>query len=50
MTGTTRTGNILPSTTMLSSSGGMPGELHGGWRTAATPGAGPTSGVTMDLA
>ncbi len=33
---------------VLASSGGMPGELHGGWR--ATSGrAGPTSGATMDL-
>jgi 3D-(3,5/4)-trihydroxycyclohexane-1,2-dione acylhydrolase (decyclizing) len=33
---------------VLSASGGMPGELHGGWRTGdAAPGV--TSGATMDL-
>jgi 3D-(3,5/4)-trihydroxycyclohexane-1,2-dione acylhydrolase (decyclizing) len=34
---------------VLTSSGGMPGELHGGWRTAATPATGAVSGATMDL-
>ncbi len=35
---------------VLSASGGMPGELHGGWRTGAdVPRTGPTSGATMDL-
>jgi 3D-(3,5/4)-trihydroxycyclohexane-1,2-dione acylhydrolase (decyclizing) len=33
---------------VLTSSGGMPGELHGGWR-ACPPEAGRTSGATMDL-
>jgi len=33
---------------VMASSGGMPGELHGGWRSAAA-GAGATSGATMDL-
>lgn len=38
-----------PDDYVLTASGGMPGELHGGWRTgaAATPGA--VSGATMDL-
>jgi len=37
-----------PSDYVLTASGGMPGELHGGWRTGkVTPGA--TSGATMDL-
>jgi 3D-(3,5/4)-trihydroxycyclohexane-1,2-dione acylhydrolase (decyclizing) len=35
---------------VLTASGGMPGELHGGWRTGIVkPDAGPTSGATMDL-
>lgn len=35
---------------VLAASGGMPGELHGGWRTGEVKhGAGPTSGATMDL-
>ncbi len=34
---------------VLGSSGGIPGELHGGWRTVATPETGLTSGATMDL-
>lgn len=34
---------------VLASSGGFPGELHGGWRTVATPDRGVTSGSTMDL-
>jgi 3D-(3,5/4)-trihydroxycyclohexane-1,2-dione acylhydrolase (decyclizing) len=39
-----------PDDYVLTASGGMPGELHGGWRTAAVkPDAGPTSGATMDL-
>ncbi len=33
---------------MLTASGGMPGELHGGWRTGKVA-PGPTSGATMDL-
>jgi 3D-(3,5/4)-trihydroxycyclohexane-1,2-dione acylhydrolase (decyclizing) len=33
---------------VLTSSGGMPGELHGGWRSVA-PAEGATSGATMDL-
>lgn len=37
-----------PDDYVLSSSGGMPGELHGGWR-AIAPAAGATSGATMDL-
>lgn len=40
-----------PDDYVLTASGGMPGELHGGWRTGA-PGAstsGSTSGATMDL-
>lgn len=39
-----------PDDYVLTSSGGMPGELHGGWRTVAKDAsAGPTSGATMDL-
>lgn len=38
-----------PDDYVLSSSGGMPGELHGGWRATAPTGAGATSGATMDL-
>ena len=38
-----------PEDYVLSSSGGFPGELHGGWRTGAAPVAGATSGATMDL-
>ena len=39
-----------PDDYVLGSSGGLPGELHGGWRTGATPGrGGATSGATMDL-
>lgn len=39
-----------PDDYVLTASGGMPGELHGGWRTGAVkPDAGPTSGATMDL-
>jgi 3D-(3,5/4)-trihydroxycyclohexane-1,2-dione acylhydrolase (decyclizing) len=35
---------------VLTASGGMPGELHGGWRTGEVKhGASPTSGATMDL-
>src|SRR4026207_1020490 len=37
-----------PDDYVVTASGGMPGELHGGWRTGkVTPGA--TSGATMDL-
>lgn len=39
-----------PDDYVLAASGGMPGELHGGWRTGdVKPDAGPTSGATMDL-
>jgi 3D-(3,5/4)-trihydroxycyclohexane-1,2-dione acylhydrolase (decyclizing) len=38
-----------PDDYVLGSSGGFPGEMHGGWRTVATPGRGATSGATMDL-
>lgn len=39
-----------PDDYVLTASGGMPGELHGGWRTAEVKhGAAPTSGATMDL-
>ena len=39
-----------PDDYVVCSSGGFPGELHGGWRTVATPSAGGvTSGATMDL-
>jgi 3D-(3,5/4)-trihydroxycyclohexane-1,2-dione acylhydrolase (decyclizing) len=39
-----------PDDYVLASSGGFPGELHGGWRTGATPRrGGATSGATMDL-
>jgi 3D-(3,5/4)-trihydroxycyclohexane-1,2-dione acylhydrolase (decyclizing) len=43
-----------PDDYVVASSGGMPGELHGGWRTvdvdtAAAPAAHGTSGATMDL-
>jgi len=38
-----------PDDYVLGSSGGFPGELHGGWRSVATPGNGATSGATMDL-
>ncbi|MFT4008626.1 MAG: 3D-(3,5/4)-trihydroxycyclohexane-1,2-dione acylhydrolase (decyclizing) [Nocardioidaceae bacterium] len=37
-----------PDDYVLTASGGMPGELHGGWRSGAV-GEGPTSGATMDL-
>ncbi|TCC36614.1 3D-(3,5/4)-trihydroxycyclohexane-1,2-dione acylhydrolase (decyclizing) [Kribbella speibonae] len=37
-----------PDDYVLTASGGMPGELHGGWRTAKVE-AGATSGATMDL-
>ncbi len=38
-----------PDDYVLTASGGMPGELHGGWRTGAVShGTGPTSGATMD--
>jgi len=39
-----------PDDYVLTASGGMPGELHGGWRTGdVKPDAAPTSGATMDL-
>ncbi len=39
-----------PDDYVLAASGGMPGELHGGWRTGEVKhGASPTSGATMDL-
>ena len=39
-----------PEDYVLSASGGMPGELHGGWRTGIVKQDGsPTSGATMDL-
>jgi 3D-(3,5/4)-trihydroxycyclohexane-1,2-dione acylhydrolase (decyclizing) len=39
-----------PDDYVLTASGGMPGELHGGWRTGdVKPDAGTTSGATMDL-
>jgi len=39
-----------PDDYVLTASGGMPGELHGGWRTGEIkPGTAPTSGATMDL-
>ncbi len=40
-----------PDDYVLTSSGGMPGELVGGWRTVArdVTAAGPTSGATMDM-
>jgi len=39
-----------PEDYVLTASGGMPGELHGGWRTGAVKHDGsPTSGATMDL-
>jgi 3D-(3,5/4)-trihydroxycyclohexane-1,2-dione acylhydrolase (decyclizing) len=37
-----------PDDYVLTASGGMPGELHGGWRTRAVA-PGPTSGASMDL-
>ena len=38
-----------PDDYVLTASGGMPGELHGGWRTREVAYGGPTSGATMDL-
>ncbi len=39
-----------PEDYVLTASGGMPGELHGGWRTGIVKEEGsPTSGATMDL-
>lgn len=38
-----------PDDYVVGSSGGMPGELHGGWRSCDRPATGPTSGATMDL-
>jgi 3D-(3,5/4)-trihydroxycyclohexane-1,2-dione acylhydrolase (decyclizing) len=40
----------IPDDYVLGASGGMPGELHGGWRTGeVTHGTSSTSGATMDL-
>ena len=38
-----------PDDYVLGSSGGFPGEMHGGWRTGSPPLVGATSGATMDL-
>jgi 3D-(3,5/4)-trihydroxycyclohexane-1,2-dione acylhydrolase (decyclizing) len=38
-----------PGDYVLAASGGVPGELHGGWRTPVQPQPGSTSGSTMDL-
>lgn len=38
-----------PDDYVLTASGGMPGELHGGWRTGEVRSGAPTSGATMDL-
>ncbi len=38
-----------PDDYVVASSGGLPGELHGGWRTGSAPAGGSTSGSTMDL-
>jgi 3D-(3,5/4)-trihydroxycyclohexane-1,2-dione acylhydrolase (decyclizing) len=38
-----------PDDYVLAASGGVPGELHGGWRTMTAPQPGPTSGASMDL-
>ena len=38
-----------PDDYVLGSSGGFPGEMHGGWRTGAAPLVRATSGATMDL-
>jgi 3D-(3,5/4)-trihydroxycyclohexane-1,2-dione acylhydrolase (decyclizing) len=38
-----------PDDLVLTSSGGMPGELHGGWRSVAPREGGATAGATMDL-
>jgi 3D-(3,5/4)-trihydroxycyclohexane-1,2-dione acylhydrolase (decyclizing) len=39
-----------PDDYVMTASGGMPGELHGGWRTGEVKhGSSPTSGATMDL-
>jgi 3D-(3,5/4)-trihydroxycyclohexane-1,2-dione acylhydrolase (decyclizing) len=38
-----------PDDYVLSSSGGMPGELHGGWRATPPTTASATAGSTMDL-
>jgi 3D-(3,5/4)-trihydroxycyclohexane-1,2-dione acylhydrolase (decyclizing) len=38
-----------PDDYVLTASGGMPGELHGGWRTGEVRSDAPTSGATMDL-
>ena len=38
-----------PEDYVLTAAGGLPGELHGGWRTAAPGAARQTAGATMDL-
>jgi 3D-(3,5/4)-trihydroxycyclohexane-1,2-dione acylhydrolase (decyclizing) len=38
-----------PDDYLVAASGGVPGELHGGWRTTAAPSPQATSGSTMDL-
>jgi len=38
-----------PDDYVMVSSGGFPGEIHGGWRTSGPVTPGPTSGATMDL-
>ena len=38
-----------PADYVLASSGGIPGELHGGWRAVSPSTAGAMSGATMDL-
>ena len=38
-----------PADYVLGSSGGIPGELHGGWRTVAAATPAGTAGATMDL-
>ncbi len=38
-----------PADYVLASSGGIPGELHGGWRAVAPTEVGAMSGATMDL-
>lgn len=38
-----------PDDYVLTSSGGMPGELHGGWRSVPPRQGGRTAGATMDL-
>lgn len=38
-----------PPDYVLTAAGGLPGELHGGWRVDAPGKPGPTAGATMDL-